>query len=94
MLARGLNDPEWRSKPVVFREGCYICEDPEFSLMGLPLCRKCEACELSDCTKGHIPADDEECDCCGYSDCGMGFFREGFTPEGNEVGKHDLKELR
>jgi hypothetical protein len=47
------------STPVVFREGCYICEDDEFRRMGLPLCRKCPACG------GHIPADDIGCDDCG-----------------------------
>lgn len=32
------------STPVVYREGCYICEDPEFAAMGLPLCRPCPEC--------------------------------------------------
>ena len=32
------------SAPVVYREGCYICEDPEFAQMGLPLCRPCPEC--------------------------------------------------
>jgi hypothetical protein len=32
------------STPVVHRDGCYICEDPEFAAMGLPLCFKCPAC--------------------------------------------------
>jgi hypothetical protein len=62
MLERGMRDESWRSKPVVFKEGCYICEDPEFALMGLPLCRKCPQCE------GHIPADDMVCDDCGYEE--------------------------
>jgi len=48
--------------PVVHRQGCYICEDPEFSQMGLPLCRKCPKCG------GHIPADDTACDDCGYDE--------------------------
>jgi hypothetical protein len=46
------------SIPKIFRKGCYICEDPEFALMGLPLCRVCELCG------GHIPADDSYCDDC------------------------------
>lgn len=50
---------------VVFREGCYICEDPEFAQMGLPLCRACEACEKAGRGKGHIAADDVGCDDCG-----------------------------
>jgi hypothetical protein len=50
------------SKPVVFKKGCYICEDPEFALMGLPLYRRCPKC------KGHIAADDTVCDDCGYDE--------------------------
>jgi hypothetical protein len=46
----------------VYRDGCYICEDPEFAQMGLPLCRPCEKCG------GHVAADDCVCDDCGYSD--------------------------
>lgn len=30
--------------PVVHRDGCYICEDPEFAAMGLPLCSPCPDC--------------------------------------------------
>ena len=45
--------------PVVQRPGCYICEDPGYSRMGLPLCRKCLVCD------GHIAADDSRCDNCG-----------------------------
>jgi hypothetical protein len=30
--------------PAVHRDGCYICEDPEFAAMGLPLCTACPAC--------------------------------------------------
>jgi hypothetical protein len=32
------------STPVVYLEGCYICEDPEFAAMGMPLCRPCPEC--------------------------------------------------
>lgn len=49
----------WRTKPVIHREGCYICEDPEFSLMGLPLCYPCQFCN------GHVAADSDTCDECG-----------------------------
>lgn len=49
-----------QSTPTVYRDGCYICEDPEYSMMGLPLCYKCPECS------GHIPADDTLCDDCGY----------------------------
>jgi hypothetical protein len=48
--------------PVVYREGCYICEDPEFAQMGLPLCRKCPVCG------GHVAADDYRCDDCGLDE--------------------------
>ncbi len=44
----------------IFREHCYICRDPEFAQMGLPLCKPCE-----DCKVGHVPADDVICDDCG-----------------------------
>jgi hypothetical protein len=61
---------DFTSTPVVYREGCYICEDPEFAQMGLPLCRKCPEClgtgKLG--VEGHIPADDNCCDACGYED--------------------------
>ncbi len=56
LLEQGLKDPSKRSKPEVFKEGCYICEDPEFSLMGLPLCYPCKTCG------SHIAADDDRCD--------------------------------
>jgi hypothetical protein len=60
MLERGRNDPSQRSVATApHRDGCYICEDPEFSLMGLPLCYACPYC------KGHVAADDTKCDDCG-----------------------------
>ena len=52
--------------PTIFREGCYICEDPEFAQMGLPLCNPCGYCKAEGNT-GHVPADDEDCDDCGKS---------------------------
>lgn len=57
------------STPVVFRSGCYICEDPEFAQMGLPLCRKCPECVRQGRGPGHIAADETACDECGYEDC-------------------------
>lgn len=50
------------STPVVYRDYCYICRDPEFAQMGLPLCNLCPTCKT-----GHVAADDEECDDCGAS---------------------------
>ena len=59
LLQRGLADPSQRSKTTVYKKGCYICEDEEFSLMGLPLCYPCFKCG------GHVAADDSVCDVCG-----------------------------
>lgn len=60
LLQEGLKDPSKRSRPKVYKEGCYICDDPEFALMGLPLCYPCSKCG------GHVPADDSICDECGH----------------------------
>lgn len=54
--------------PVVHRDSCYICRDPEFAQMGLPLCRKCPSCVREGRGDGHIAADDNVCDDCGYED--------------------------
>jgi hypothetical protein len=51
---------DFTSTPVIYRAGCYICEDPEFAQMGLPLCQPCKKCG------GHVAADSSECDDCGY----------------------------
>jgi hypothetical protein len=59
LLDEGLHDPTKRSRTTVYKAGCYICDDPEFSLMGLPLCFPCPACG------GHIAADDSICEKCG-----------------------------
>jgi hypothetical protein len=49
------------SKPTVYDPNCYICVDPEYAQMGLPLCYPCEGC------KEHIAADDgPECGKCGF----------------------------
>lgn len=70
------DDPAYRllqdsytSTPSVYRRGCYICEDPEFSQMGLPLCRPCPQCSaIAGEPAGHIAADDCVCDVCDYDD--------------------------
>lgn len=59
LLLEGRRDPSKRSTPVIHQKGCYICEDPDFALMGLPLCYRCDTCG------GHVPADDEVCTDCG-----------------------------
>lgn len=47
--------------PEIFQAGCYICEDPEFAQMGLPLCKPC----LAEGCSGHCAADNPICDDCG-----------------------------
>ena len=42
--------------PTVYNKNCYICNDPEFAQMGLPLCYACIVCGA------HVPADDIICD--------------------------------
>ena len=44
------------SSTTVYNRSCYICRDPEFAQMGLPLCYPCPVC------KAHTPADDVVCD--------------------------------
>jgi hypothetical protein len=58
--AYSLMTDSFTSTPAIHREGCYICEDPEYAQMGLPLCRLCPKCS------GHVPADDDTCDDCGH----------------------------
>ncbi len=77
------NDPAYwmlkdgkTSKPEVYREGCYICMDPEFAQMGLPLCKPCPRCQANG-KDGHIAADDVTCD-----DCGLDL--QAFYMEANE----------
>lgn len=57
--ARWMLEDDFVSIPTVYKEGCYICEDPEFAAMGLPLCKSCKFCG------GHVSADDCVCDDCG-----------------------------
>lgn len=46
--------------PTVYDERCYICRDPEFAQMGMPLCYACKSCG------GHVAADDPICEACGH----------------------------
>lgn len=57
LLEEGMNDPSKRSTPTVYEKGCYICEDPEFAMMGLPLCYACNKCGA------HVAADAGSCEC-------------------------------
>jgi hypothetical protein len=59
LLERGRKDPSKRSQTTVYSPKCYICNDPEFSMMGMPLCQPCLKCG------GHVAADDCVCDICG-----------------------------
>jgi len=52
----------------VYDSNCFICTDPEFALMGLPLCRSCPSCESAGRGKGHIPADDCVCTVCEFDE--------------------------
>lgn len=56
-----------RSVPKVYDDSCYICRDPEFAAMGLPLCQPCPECQAAGRGDGHIAADDEVCDYCNYN---------------------------
>jgi hypothetical protein len=67
------------STPVVYLKGCYICDDPEFARMGLPLCRACPECIRAERGLGHVPADDDECDECGAQDGPWNYDEEGFV---------------
>lgn len=56
------------SSTTVYDARCYICNDPEFAQMGLPLCRECDACKEAGRGLGHVPADDCECTVCGSNE--------------------------
>lgn len=43
--------------PTTYSKTCYICNDPEFAQMGLPLCYTCEDCGE------HVAADEVVCVC-------------------------------
>ncbi len=58
--ARWMLHDSHTSTKTVHRDGCYICDDPEFAQMGLPLCFPCSSCG------GHVAADDTWCDDCGH----------------------------
>lgn len=66
MLEQGRKDPSKRSKTTVHDPDCYICKDPEFSLMSLPLCYPCPVpVDGSPCGR-HVAADDTECGIDGH----------------------------
>jgi hypothetical protein len=47
---------DFNSTPSAYNLKCYICRDPEYAQMGLPLCYPCYKCGA------HVPADDCICD--------------------------------
>lgn len=65
---RLLYDDPYTSSTTVHDDKCYICNDPDFARMGLPLCRECPKCKEGGVTLGHIAADDCECTVCGYDE--------------------------
>jgi hypothetical protein len=54
------------SSTTVYDASCYICTDPDFARMGLPLCWECEECKKAGRGLGHVAADDVECTVCGW----------------------------
>jgi hypothetical protein len=61
LLEAGLRDPSRRSQSSApHDDDCYICRDPEFALMGLPLCFACRVCGA------HVAADDPTCGACNH----------------------------
>ncbi len=60
------NDSYTSSTDAEHDPNCYICRDPDFARMGLPLCRKCFKCQKADPPRpGHVAADDSICTACG-----------------------------
>lgn len=48
------------SIPTIYSAGCYICRDPEYAQMGMPLCYACKECGH------HVAADDPICVGCRH----------------------------
>lgn len=65
-----LYDDDYTTSTDVYDPRCYICRDPDFAKMGLPLCRRCPKCVKESGGKelGHIAADDTVCTVCGYDE--------------------------
>lgn len=61
-LAGVIEDTGWVTKKTIHKDGCYICDDHEFALMGLPLCYPCPVTEDGVECGSHVPADDVMCD--------------------------------
>lgn len=67
-----LYDDDYTSTPDpgVYDPNCYICNDPDFARMGLPLCRPCAKCQRDSggLAQGHVAADETVCSVCGHDD--------------------------
>jgi hypothetical protein len=80
--AQILLQDDFTSTPCVNDDDCYICQDPEFAQMGLPLCRKCKECEKAGRGDGHVPADDTICTICGADEMDSDEFKEWCEKQG------------
>lgn len=67
-MERALYNDGYTSSTTVHDSSCYICNDPDFARMGLPLCRECDKCKEEGRGLGHVPADDVECSVCGWDE--------------------------
>lgn len=65
-MERALYNDDKTTSTTVYDQNCYICRDPDFARMGLPLCRECDDCKANGRGLGHVPADDVECTVCGF----------------------------
>jgi hypothetical protein len=62
-ISMDIDDTEpWLKDKPIHKDGCYICEDPEFRLMGLPLCQPCPVVVDGKVCGEHCAADDSVCD--------------------------------
>jgi hypothetical protein len=66
LMERALYNDDYTSSTTVYDETCYICRDPDFARMGLPLCRACDECKKAGRGLGHVAADDVKCTVCGW----------------------------
>jgi len=77
---------EFTTTPTVHQAGCYICEDPEFAQMGMPLCYPCPLCTGEQgMAAGHVPADDTVCTVCDRDTYPPQFDSDGDVPSITDV---------
>jgi hypothetical protein len=87
-----LYDDDYTSSTDVYDERCYICRDPDFARMGLPLCRSCPRCKERSGGRelGHIAADDTVCTVCGYDEY-EDYMRESAPTYEEKMDEYDSK---